>query len=197
MEFVKINHLKKKFKHKVCLEFPPMKIKQGKLYLLLGDNGSGKSTFIKMLCKLIYPDCGKIELANISLGYAPERVYFPDILTINDFLRQLCHLRLMDNYTTNQRIKMFLDKWELDGNKSLHHVSKGMMQKIVLIQAMIHYPSLYIFDEPLSGLDKRMQQLFYKEIIYLKKHKKTIIIATHHPKNFIKLADDIFHLKMD
>jgi len=155
---------------------------KGKVYLLLGDNGAGKSTLMRLILGLIYPSEGQIAPLDKAVGYIPDQLQLPDHLTINRYLTLLCEARDPSG-DYQDRIGMFTREWNLDVSKKIGCLSKGMRQKLLIIQALIHYPSIYLFDEPLNGLDQEAIHHFITLVHQLKRHKKMIGIITHdlHP----------------
>jgi ABC-type multidrug transport system ATPase subunit len=185
---IKIDSLVKRYDRRTILNIHSFRFLKGMSYLLIGENGSGKSTLIKMMLRLVKPDCGTIDLKTNEIGFIPEKVYFPEFSTVKQFLKNLCLIRKFDDKEADARIDFFMQEWDLE-NKQLSKLSKGMRQKVLIIQAIMHMPKLYIFDEPLNGLDKVMQKKFLAYIQKLRLHKKTIIIATHYPKYYQGMGD--------
>ena len=175
-----IKNLMKKYKNNLVLNIPYFNFKSGNSYMIIGSNGSGKSTLIKCLLGINKIDSGFIDLRTDNIGYIPEKYYFPDFCTINKFLQ--CILDLYDLQKNNILIDYYCNKFSLDKNKSISKLSKGMMQKVLIIQSLIHDAHLYIFDEPLNGLDSRSQKIFFDIVDELKEKDKTVIITTHYPE---------------
>lgn len=184
---IKLKGVSKHYKNVKVIHPLHMSFDKGKTYFLYGINGCGKSTLIKMILSLVHSDEGSITLAQQDIGYIPEKYYFPDFVTIKDFLRMLCMIRDIPHEFIQEKIQSQLNEWNIDGNKRLMHCSKGMAQKVVIIQALIHTPKLYVFDEPWNGLDLEMQKKLTKTILYLQMHKKTIIITSHERQHMAKI----------
>lgn len=182
-----IKNLMKKYKNNLVLNIPYFNFKSGNSYMIIGSNGSGKSTLIKCLLGINKIDSGFIDLRTDNIGYIPEKYYFPDFCSINKFLQ--CILDLYDLQKNNILIDYYCNKFSLDKNKSISKLSKGMMQKVLIIQSLIHDAHLYIFDEPLNGLDSRSQKIFFDIVDELKEKDKTVIITTHYPEFYVNKYD--------
>lgn len=175
---IELFNIVKKYKNKLVLDFDYFHFEKGKSYLLIGSNGSGKSTLIKCILGLLEIDHGEIKVKCSKIGYVPEKIYSPDFLTIKEFL-------ILINKLNNVEIDLkedYLEKFKLNGNLKMSSLSKGMLQKTIILQAIIVNSELLIFDEPLNGLDNDSQIEFINCINELMCLGKTIIVATHYPR---------------
>ncbi len=163
----------------------------GKCYLLVGENGSGKSTLLKGMLKLISFTSGEARIHQTPIGYVPEKIVFPEFLSIHQFLSELARIRGLKGKKANERIDALLEEWELSDSRDrkMGELSKGMNQKVLIIQALLTSPELYFFDEPMSGLDERSQRRLVNQIRALKIEKKTMIVTTHYPRQYEQAAD--------
>lgn len=177
---IEIKGLIKKYKNNLILDIPYFKFKSGCSYMVIGSNGSGKSTLIKCMLGINNIDCGHIGINTKNVGYVPEKYYFPDFCSVNKFLK--CILELYGLEINCLQIDHYCNIFNLDKYKSLNKLSKGMLQKTLIIQSLIHNSDLFIFDEPLNGLDTHSQLKFINIIEELKSKGKTIIITTHYPE---------------
>lgn len=193
MENIEISNLKKIYKKNLVLNIEYYTFKKGYSYLLLGENGSGKSTLIKIILSLVKSSKGIAKSSFIKTGYIPENIYLPSFLTIKGFLQIITKMRNVENL--NSKINTYLQLWDLEGDKLLSHLSKGMIQKLMIIQALIHNPDLLILDEPLNGLDIKSQKLFKNIINDFRSEKNTIIITTHFAKYYHNLYDKLLYLQ--
>ena len=195
MKIVEFVNVTKKYKNKVILDKISLSLEIGKCYMLVGGNGSGKSTLIKLILGLIYPNSGVIIKSNIKIGYVPERYNLPEFIKIDKFINLLSDVR-KNNIQVNL-LNEYYNIFDLGNNQNLKikELSKGMLQKTVIIQALINDPDLYIFDEALNGLDPKMQDVLLKIINDLKKKNKTIIITSHYPKLYKESVDIIYEIK--
>ena len=165
----------------------------------IGVNGSGKTTSLKCLLGFIFPDHGKItfddgkqtlEQFRHRLGYLPERPYFYDFLTAEEFLR--FHWELSGGGAGFQeRRDQVLDRVGLQGTgqKKLRQFSKGMLQRAGLAQALLRHPDLLILDEPMSGLDPDGRILVKDILLEEKKRGTTIFFSSHLLADMEELCD--------
>lgn len=175
---IELFNIVKKYKNKTVLDFDYFHFEKGKSYLLIGSNGSGKSTLIKCILGISEINKGKIQMNCCKVGYVPEKIYSPDFLTIRDFLLLINKL----NNVETDLIDDYIEKFKLNGNLKMSSLSKGMLQKTIIMQAMIINTDLLIFDEPLNGLDNDSQIEFINSIKKMACLGKTIIVATHYPR---------------
>lgn len=172
-----INGLKKYYNKNLVLEIDNFHFLKAKSYLLLGSNGSGKSTLIKCIIGLINYQ-GNIKRNYSRIAYVPER--FPEISLIStkSFLDNL----MLDGEKSirGEIIGLFSNYFTLDTKKKICNLSKGNLQKFVIIQALINNADVFIFDEALNGLDKINQSKFIGLINLLRRCNKTIIITSHY-----------------
>lgn len=187
-------------KHQVLKDFNA-KLDCNRCNFLIGPNGTGKSTILKCLINLVKYQ-GEIIYNNLNgqlkITYAPEKIVLPDYLTIKQFLFSIAKINKESIEISRFLIEEYLQKFNLleHLDKPIIKLSKGTKQKINLIQTLISDYDVYLYDEPLSGLDELSKEIFIKEIQYLRKKAKMIIISTHHLqdyrfklKNIIDLSD--------
>lgn len=161
--------------------------------MIIGENGAGKSTLLKIIMGLIHPTSGSVNLNKLRIGYVPERIVIPKLITITKFLEILCELKHGDK----KDIDVFLDYWELKEarNKKLGELSKGMMQKVLITQAFFGNPDILIFDEALNGLDNIMQKKLLELIKKEKKKNKIILITSHYKDYYHEVIDNTLKIK--
>ncbi len=135
-------------------------IENNKLYLFVGENGSGKSTTIKLISRVIFNTChdGTIKNDFKKIIYLPDKRSYPKLLNVKTYLRYY----LMDN----KNIDNYIDKYNLP-NKKIGGLSKGMLQKVGIIQTVLCDGDLYLFDEPTDGLDIDSIKVFKDDILKL------------------------------
>lgn len=192
MNVIKIDNLTKSYNKNLIFKNISLELTSDKYNFLLGGNGVGKSTFIKCLLDEV-KYFGKIILNDKKISYAPERLNLPEYMQMYDFLLLISKI---NGLKKQQEIDYYLDIFELEKYKNypIGKLSNGTKRKIVIIQSLINDSDIYIFDEPLTGLDDNSKNSFIKELKKLKKRNKIIIIATHRlndfkfkDKNIIKL----------
>ncbi len=183
----------KKYYHKVkVLEIKEYNFLKGYTYLIVGENGSGKSTLIKSIVGIINYE-GIINTFDNIIGYLPER--FPEISLIKGytFLNNL----LINNKNANKSeiLVDFSKYFDLNLNKNISSLSKGNLQKLMIIQAIMNKANIIIFDEPLNGLDSVNQNKFIKLIRMMKSNDRTVIITTHYPKYYTNIYDKVIYIE--
>lgn len=188
---LKIINLKKQYYKNIVLENLNLVFTSGKCYMLIGENGSGKSTLIKIILRLIYPTSGKIKNDFQIFSYIPEKINLPMNVKVIDFLSVLYNIK-----KGNKDLICLLDTWNLLNalNYKLYELSKGMLQKVLIIQALFKDSEVYIFDEVLNGLDVGMQKKFLEEVESLKKRQCLIIITSHYSKYYESIVDEIIKM---
>ena len=190
MKKIEIINVTKSYKKIDILKQVSYCFESGKCYLIIGANGAGKSTLLKLITKMIYPIQGEIKLYDLKIGYVPDKLTLPLNITVNLFLKTITNLKNGNIMNTIMLMKYF-DLYE-NKNKYLNQLSKGMLQKILIIQAFIGEPDVLIFDEALNGLDIVMQKKLI-ELIGKEKNKDKIIIITSHYPNYY---DDVIDVKV-
>ncbi len=177
-------------------------VRKGEIFSLLGLNGSGKTTTIKLFLGLLFPTSGKVYIREKLVpdretvrivGYLPELPYFYKYLTVNELLNLYAYLSEIPSGEINKRIEQILQVVVLgkEVNKRVGELSRGMLQRVGVAQALIHNPEIFIFDEPVSGLDpvgiREMRELMLK----LKSEGKTIFFSSHIISEVEKISDRV------
>jgi ABC-2 type transport system ATP-binding protein len=181
------------------IEDVTMVVQRQEVFGLLGLNGSGKTTTIKLLLGILFPTKGRVELfgssaadpsSRRSIGYLPEVSYFYRHLSAQTILRYYGRLSGLDEKTLDNKIQSTLAVVHMDQHKSrpLREFSKGMLQRIALAQALLHDPEILLLDEPVTGLDplglKEMREL----MAALNAQGKTILFSSHSISEVEKLC---------
>jgi len=169
-----------------------LNILRGTIYGLIGVNGSGKTTTLKLIVGLLQPDSGEIWLDGINrleqpvearkrLGYAPETPYLYDYLSGVDYLKFVGQVRGLKGETLAQEIQELSDFFDLnnDADHLIRNYSYGMKKKISMASALIANPDFLIFDEPIEGLDIFITEKLKGRLLKAKEAGKTILLASH------------------
>ena len=189
---IKVIGLTKYYGGKPAAKDISFEVQKGEVFGLLGTNGAGKSTTIKMLCGLLKPTRGSIKIGEVDLqrmplkakslmGYLPENPLIYDKLTGAETLELIGKLRKLSNNMIKQRVKYYSETLGL-GEQIYHEVgtySKGMRQKLAIAMTLIHDPEMILLDEPASGLDPKYTKLLKDWIRNLSANGKTILLSTH------------------
>ncbi|MBC8486986.1 MAG: ATP-binding cassette domain-containing protein [Bacteroidetes bacterium] len=200
MYTIELENITKTFgKHKavddLCLKVP-----KGSIYGFIGPNGSGKTTTIRMMMNILYPDSGIIKLFGDehlgtrldNIGYLPEERGLYKKMKVKEVLR--FHAELKNTKNINSEIDHWLKKFDLSdwANKKVEALSKGMSQKIQFIATIIDKPEIIILDEPFSGLDPVNSEILRTTILELQANGATVIFSTHDMNVAEKMCDFIF-----
>lgn len=187
-----LENLIKQYGKREILNIPFFHFEKNKSYLLIGSNGSGKSTLLKCILGINPLTNGTIIINSNNIGYVPEKVFSIDFITLNDFLKSICDL--YESPFDQKIVNEYYSTFEINGEIKLNIMSKGMLQKAMIIQSLIHNATLFIFDEPLNGLDKSSQSVLFQVLNKLKLSNKTIIVTTHYPGLYSFVFDYIITL---
>jgi ABC-2 type transport system ATP-binding protein len=187
---------------KVALRALNIEIRKGEIFGLLGPNGSGKTTTIKLLLGLLFPTDGEAFLfgkpaadvtKNERIGYLPEESYLYRFLNAEETLDFYGRLFNLNPALRRQKAQELIEKVGLkaDRKRSLREYSKGMRQRIGLAQALINNPDLVILDEPTSGLDPLGARWMKDLIRELRSQGKTVIMCSHRLEDVQDVCDRI------
>lgn len=188
---ITIRKLSKKFNDLTAVADLDMSIRKGTLYGLIGPNGSGKTTTIKMLVGLLRPSSGEAKVLgekipvrkNIArISYMPQETAVYADLTVHENLELFAGLYSMDQNSFEAREKELLGMIDLEERKHslVSHLSGGMRHRTSLACALIHDPEVMFLDEPTVGVDPELRVGFWKYFADLKSRGKTIILTTHY-----------------
>ena len=191
---ISLVNVSKKYKNHLVLNNVTFDFFEGKVYLLVGSNGSGKTTLIKGILDLIHFSKGEVIKDEHRIAFVPERIIFPEFISVYDFLYNIGLIKKIPKLILEEEILSQLAFCQLPRDKKIKALSKGMYQKVLIIQALIADSDLYIFDEVLNGLDITMQKQFLDCLWELKAKNKTIILATHYPLYFHDIYDILLNI---
>tara|TARA_B110000881_G_scaffold219126_1_gene240203 strand:- start:1308 stop:2024 length:717 start_codon:yes stop_codon:yes gene_type:complete len=189
---IKVEGLTKYYGNKPAAKDISFEVNNGEVFGILGTNGAGKSTTIKMMCGLLKPTRGIIQIGGVNLqrmplkakammGYLPENPLIYDKLTGAETLELIGNLRKLSSNMIEQRIEYYAKSLGL-GEQIYHEVgtySKGMRQKLAIAMTLIHDPDTILLDEPASGLDPRYAKLLKDWIKNLSANGRTVLLSTH------------------
>ncbi|QDT29155.1 ABC transporter ATP-binding protein [Gimesia panareensis] len=167
-----------------------LEVKKGEIFGLLGPNGSGKTTTLKLLLGLLFPSDGEIKVLgqpasnvekNERIGYLPEESYLYRFLNAEETLDFYGRLFKISAQERRERAAELIEKVGLGHAKrrQLKEYSKGMTRRIGLAQALINNPDLVMLDEPTSGLDPLGTDDMKRMIVELKEQGKTVLMCSH------------------
>ena len=199
MELVKCNNLCKEFDNKKILKDVNLTIPKGKIIGLLGKNGMGKTTLIKLINDLLTPTSGEVlingEKPGINskkiISYLPERTYLDKSMKISQILTFFNEF--YDDFNKEKAIKLLKDL-NLDINSKVSKMSKGMQEKLQLILVMSREAELYILDEPLGGVDPATRDYILDTILSNFNEGASVIISTHLISDIERILDDVIFI---
>ncbi|MBO5005560.1 MAG: ABC transporter ATP-binding protein [Clostridia bacterium] len=199
MELVKCNNLCKEFDNKKILKNVNLTIPKGRIIGLLGKNGMGKTTFLKLVNDLLTPTTGTVlingEKPNINskkaISYLPERTYLDKSMKVSQIITFFDEF--YDNFNKEKAIKLLKDL-DLDINSKVSKMSKGMQEKLQLILVMSREAELYILDEPLGGVDPATRDYILDTILSNFSEGASVIISTHIISDIERILDDVIFI---
>ena len=185
---IETRDLTKRFGDILAVDTININVRKGEIYGFLGPNGAGKTTTIKMILGLIYPTAGEVYINGIrmhsdnvevkrEIGYLPERVSFYSNLTPVQTLNFFCRLKGVDESIVPGLLKEV--GLQDAAHRKVGNLSKGMVQLLGFAQVMIGSPSIYILDEPSSGLDARWVKIIRDKIRDLNEEGATVMFSSH------------------
>lgn len=201
---IQIENLSKEFKNEMVLQDISLSMTEGKIYGLIGHNGSGKTVLMKCICGLLQPTNGTVTVNGKVIGKDvdfPENIGImietPGFIPYQSGKSNLKNLALIRNQIGNEEIEAVMRQVGLDPG-SRKHVSKyslGMRQRLGIAQAIMEQPDILILDEPFNGLDQQgiseMRELFLE----LKRDGRIILLASHMKEDVELLCDEIYEVK--
>jgi ABC-type multidrug transport system ATPase subunit len=208
--FVNCVNVSKQFGYFFALKNISFKAKENTIFGLAGANGAGKTTLMKILCGLITPTMGRIEIKGMDyenspniikkkIGISTDESFLYEELTIFENLQFYANLHHnFDKNSIKIKIKQFSEKFNLTEwiNEPVEKLSHGMKQKVELIRVFMHQPSILFLDEPFSGLDYKTTKLLIDSLKELRdKENVSIIVTTHKTEILAQICDEIIVLK--
>ena len=200
---LKVQNVSKTFGEKLAVDNISLEITEPGVFGLLGTNGAGKSTTIRMILGIIKKDSGNItwngkevERKYVNFGYLPEeRGIYPKV-KICDQLMYLAKLKGMKKKEAEESMNFWLNRLEVEEYRNLpaEKLSKGHQQKIQFITSVIHNPELLVIDEPFSGLDPINTELLKSAILELVEKGTYIIMSSHQMASIEEFCKDILIL---
>ncbi|MCG3129800.1 MAG: Vitamin B12 import ATP-binding protein BtuD [Phycisphaerae bacterium] len=200
MNAVELERISKTFKSVKAVDDLSLSVPEGSIYGFIGPNGSGKTTTLRMIMRIYYPDLGSGAIrilgrdhsaaANDRIGYLPEERGLYRKMKVRDLLKFFLelhgHRRNLSEPIQSWLARLRLSDW---ADKKVETLSKGMSQRIQFIAAVVHSPKLLILDEPFSGLDPVSTEDLREAILDLRRGGATILFSTHDMHMAEKMCD--------
>ena len=199
MELLEIKDLNKSFDNKEILKDINLSIQSGRIIGLLGKNGVGKTTLIKLINDLLTPTSGEILIKGKKMGvetkkvisYLPERTYLNKQMKVSEVISYFEDF--YDNFDSKKAKKLLKDL-DLDINQKLTKMSKGMQEKVQLVLVMSRNADLYVLDEPLGGVDPATRDYILDTILSNFNENASVIISTHLISDIEKILDEVIFI---
>ena len=200
MKILEAKLISKKYLKKKALNGVDLTIEKGKIIGILGPNGSGKTTFLKLIAGLIRPSEGEIKICDNEIGYKTKELvaYLPD----SDFLYPWMKISEAKKvYSTffkdfnSDKFDELLGFMKLESNMSVKSLSKGMKEKLALALTLSREAKLIILDEPLNGVDPIAREQILQAILKGFSFESSMIITSHLINEVESLLDEVYFLK--
>lgn len=189
---LKVKNITKEFGNLVAVRGVNFEVPAGEIFSLIGPNGSGKTTIIKMIAGLLKPTRGEVLVDNFlvdkdpirtkgSIGYIPDEPEVWPAMMGEEFLHFVAALYGVRKKTYEERISELLSIFRLRGLEKgyFEDYSRGNRQKFSIVAALIHKPKLLLIDEPIVGLDPQSAEVVKQQFVKFAKHGGAILMATH------------------
>ena len=200
MASVQLQQVTKTFGKHTAVNDLSLEVPEGTVYGFIGPNGSGKTTTLRMIMRIIHPDRGQISVlgersfdaASNCVGYLPEERGLYKQMKVRDILRFYAELKGCRD--SKSEIDSWLERFGLAewAGKRVEALSKGMAQKVQFIATVVAKPRLVLLDEPFSGLDPVNAVVLREAVLDLKREGTTVIFSTHDMAVAEKMCDFIF-----
>ncbi|MFH0766844.1 MAG: ABC transporter ATP-binding protein [Bacillota bacterium] len=199
-EIIKIENLSKQYGELFALRDIDLTLTQGKIIGLLGPNGSGKTTLIKVLTGLLKQYSGKVYIngelksndSKALISYLPDQLYFDSWMKIKDL--ELYFKDLFKDFNED-RFHQLLKRFRIEDRIYIKKLSKGNQEKLQLALVLARNAKIYIFDEPIGGVDPALRQIILDTIIADHDPESTILLSTHQIYDVETLFDEVIFLK--
>lgn len=189
----------KNYGKKEVLKKISFNLEKGKIIGLLGPNGNGKTTLIKLINGLLTEDNGRILIDGKQRGIETKKIisYLPDKSYLNDYMKVKDILKFFNDFYEDfdmNTAKDMLNKLKIDENDKLKTMSKGTKEKVQLILVMSRKAKLYVLDEPIGGVDPAARTYILNTILENYSEDSTILIATHLISEIENYCDEIMFI---
>ena len=197
---IEVSHLRKTFEQLKAVDDLSFKVEQGELFGFLGVNGAGKSTTINMLCTLLVPTAGKVEIAGYKLGENNKEIRrkigvvfqgntLDEHLTIRENLMARAYLYENNSLGVKKNMSDVCDILDIHDlvDRRFKELSGGQRRKCELARALLNRPEILFLDEPTTGLDPRTRKLVWESIEKLRHDTKmTVFLTTHYMEEAVR-----------
>jgi ABC-type multidrug transport system ATPase subunit len=187
MEAVRLTSVSKRYGRQEILSEVDLHVEAGELLALVGANGSGKSTVLKLMVGLSRPTSGTVRRSAQVVSYVPDVFTSHDRLSASAYLRHLGRIRGLSSGTARERSSVLLERLALTGGADtpMRKLSKGNAQKVALAQALLTTPELLVLDEPWAGLDATAHATL-RELLTETAHAGAAVAFTEHSTDTVR-----------
>lgn len=194
------NNLKKSFGSNHAVDGIDLKVDRGRIVGLLGPNGSGKTTIIKLANDLLTPTAGEILIDGKKPGVETKKIvsYLPEKTYLNNWMKVHQIIEFFADFYENfkpEKAYDMLKRLNIEPKERLKNLSKGNKEKVQLILVMSREADLYLLDEPIGGVDPAARDYILETIISNYSENATVIISTHLISDIEKILDDVIFIK--
>lgn len=194
------SNLCKNYGRHAALRNVNLKLERGHIVGLLGPNGSGKTTFIKIANQLLTPSAGAVYVNGIPLGIEAKKVisYLPDCTCLPEWMKVEEIVQLYKDFYedfSKEKAYAMLQNLHIDSQARLKTLSKGNKEKVQLILVMSRNADLYLLDEPMGGVDPATRDYILNTIIANYNERATVVISTHLIADVEKILDEVLFIK--
>jgi len=200
MNIIELDRITKSYGSHVAVDDLSLQVPKGSIYGFIGPNGSGKTTTLRMIMHILYPDSGMIHIFGReymgsqldNIGYLPEERGLYRKMKVKELI--IFYAELKHVLKPSKEADFWLEKFDLTkwAGKKVETLSKGMSQKLQFIITIINRPAIIILDEPFSGLDPVNAEIIKEVILHLRREGATILFSTHDMAVAEKMCDFIF-----
>ncbi len=200
MNAVELEGVTKRFGQHVAVDRLDLAVPEGTVYGFIGPNGSGKTTTLRMILRIVYPESGRVavlgrgngSVADDRVGYLPEERGLYRRMKVRDLLTY--YARLKGFWNCRGEIDQWLERFGLGkwAHQRIDTLSKGMAQKVQFISAVVARPKLLVLDEPFTGLDPLNMDVLKDAVLALNHNGATVIFSTHDMDIAERMCDTIF-----
>jgi len=203
MAIIEIDNISKEFSGDIVLHPVSISFEKGKIYGIIGRNGSGKTVLLKIISGFLRPTTGTVTINGISLGKKNEfpkntgiLIEKPGFLPYKNGFQNLKYLSQIQKLINDQEIYKVLEQTGLTSaaKKLVGKYSMGMKQRLGIAQAIMENPEILILDEPMNGLDDQGASQMRKLFLQLRNEGKTILLASHMQEDIHELCDKVYRI---
>lgn len=200
---VEMKHVTKRYGKIEVLKDVSLTCKTGKIYGLIGRNGSGKTVLLKSICGFVLPTSGEVRVQGQQIGKDvdfPTDIGFiiesPGFLARESGLQNLMHLASIRGKASVEDVRqsMYTVGLDPDLRKPVGKYSMGMRQRLGIAQAIMEKPDLLILDEPMNGLDNQGVEHIRSVLLSLKEQGVTIVLSSHFKEDISYLCDEVYEM---